>query len=188
MLLQQKGNHFMAEELQKDTITVSYQLTLADVLAERPTYDNSKAARVSNFYWYRFLPVLLAGLAVATSFGTAGVFGCLFVGGLLAVNHWDTKLVTQACFSSDNLSVRTLPRTATVAEEGLCLESDAGYTVYRWGFIRNVCRSGAYVRFTITPIELIHIPVSAFEDDAHRDAFLNYAREHIRSTDPAQHQ
>ena len=70
---------------------------------------------------------------------------------------------------------------ATLTEEGAGFESAAGHILYRWQFIRDVSHVGRYVRFTITPIERRHIPVTAFRDDAHLNEFLSSARSYARN-------
>jgi hypothetical protein len=93
----------------------------------------------------------------------------------LGINQWQSKLWYRAYYSSDHVSVPTLPMVATLTADGARFESDAGHIFYRWQYIRDAARVGGYVRFTITPIECQHIPVRAFRDDAHLKEFLTSA-------------
>jgi hypothetical protein len=162
-------------------VTVNYQLTAADLMAFSRDYGRFRPAWLSRLYWSGILPVLFVALALATSIGIAAVFSVLFALASLGVNQWESSILYRTAFSPDHVSVQTLPMVATLSDEGARFENDAGHIFYRWQFIREVSRVGRYVRFTITPIELQHIPVAAFRDDAHLKEFLSLATSYVNS-------
>jgi len=160
-------------------MTVSYQLTAADLMAFSRAHRRLSPTWISRLYWFGILPVLFVALALASSVGIASIFTVAFALTGLWVNQWQSKLWYRAYYSPDHVSVPTLPMVATLTAEGARFESEAGHILYRWQYIRDVARVSGYVRFTITPIECQHIPMRAFRDDAHLKEFLTSAQSYV---------
>jgi len=64
------------------------------------------------------LPVLFVALVLVSTVGVASIFTVAFALTGLGINQWQSKLWYRAYYSSDHVSVPTLPMAATLTAEG----------------------------------------------------------------------
>jgi hypothetical protein len=162
-------------------VTVDYQLTSDDLIAISRAIRRFQSPHIARVYWFIVLPILMVALSVCTEFGLAVIFTLLFAAARWLIGLWSDRQFRQAVFAPDHVAVQTLPTRATLSEEGIEFASDAGHTFYRWQFIRDVSRIGAFLCFTITPIQRGYIPIRAFSDDKQLNAFLSTARSYAKN-------
>jgi hypothetical protein len=163
-------------------MTVEYQLLPADLVAFSKENSRFIPQQPSRVYYYCILPGLFAALAVfAHSLGLAAVFAFLYLSTGWLVRHWVERLYDRNTYTTENLRVQTLPRRVTLAEDGIRFSCEAGEVFYRWSFIREVVRGARYVRFVITPLEVMHVPIRAFGSDEHLRHFLSSAQSYVKT-------
>jgi hypothetical protein len=107
------------------------------------------------------------------------VFSILYVSSGWLVQRWVSRRYQRAVFSDDNLSIQTLPHRVALSADGVTFSCDAGIWVYRWPFIRQVVRGSRYVCFVLTPLDRMHIPLRAFQDDKHVQQFISTAEAYV---------
>lgn len=164
-------------------MTIDYQLERADFLAFAKERRQFSADSLSRLYYFVILPVLGAGLAIATqSFTTAAVFMALFVSSGWFVQNRIRRAHTRNTYSDENLSFYTRTKwTATLTDEGLRISSEGVDALYRWAFIQKVFKSSRYVCFQIAPIQTMHIPIRSFRDDKHLQGFIDTAQSCVKN-------
>jgi hypothetical protein len=156
-------------------MTISYQLTIDDLIRFGRDHYKFVPKWHSTMYWYVLLPMVMAFLAIATSLVPAVLLVLLFAIGSMALGHVQAAKTRKAIYSAENTRISTLPMRATLSPLGLQLENDACEVLYRWTFISSVEKTARYVRFVITPTERQHIPITAFTNQTQVDEFVGLA-------------
>jgi hypothetical protein len=105
----------------------------------------------------------------------------LFMGSGWLIGRWSEQIYWRNAYSDENVLVQTMLRRVTLTEEGPKFFCDASEQLYRWAFVKDVVRSKDYVRFVITPLETMHVPVRAFKDDQQAEEFVSAAKAHLES-------
>jgi len=163
-------------------MTVDYQLESGDFIAiseerqRRFTPDS-----LSRLYYFGVLPALGVGLAIATeSIVIAGVFTILFIASGWLIQGRIQRLHRRNVYSDENLSFISRRWSATLTDQGIRITSDAAEVLYRWPFIRRVFRGSRFVRFELTPLQRVHIPIRAFRDEQHIREFMSTAQSYVK--------
>jgi hypothetical protein len=90
------------------------------------------------------------------------------------------ELVHPQCLFRREFIFNTRRWSATLADDGLQISSDAAKVFYYWPFIKRVFREKRYVIVEITPIRQVHIPIRAFSDEEHILKFLEIAQSYVK--------
>jgi hypothetical protein len=162
-------------------MTVDYQLEQADFLAFSEEGRRSETDALSRLYYFGILPALGVALAVVVqSFTVAATFTVLFIASGWFVQVRIRRAYNRRFYSAENLSFNTRRWTATLSDDGFRISSDAAEVLYRWSFVKRVFRGSRYVRFELTPIQRVHIPIRAFRDEEHIQKFIGTAQSYIK--------
>jgi hypothetical protein len=162
-------------------MTVEYQLLPADLVAFSEEQRRFIPEHPSRIFTYGVLPVLFVGLAVYTdSLLLAAVFAVVYLSTSWLIRHWIERLYHRNAYSEDNLAIQTLPRRVTLSDDGVRFSCEASEFFYRWRFVREIVGGARYVYFIITPLEMMHVPIRAFQDDDHIQKFLQTAQSYVK--------
>jgi hypothetical protein len=158
-------------------MTVHYQLCREDLIAFSSELNRFVPRRISHVYHYFILPLLVVTLSiVGESLLMALIFGALFICSGWLVTHLAQQEYLKDAWSEENIAVQVLPRQVTLSEKGFRVSCEASEVFYLWRFVREVHRSGSYVRFLMTPLETVHVPVRDFRSDEELADFLKLAQ------------
>jgi hypothetical protein len=161
--------------------SIDYQLEPSDFLAISKEHRRFSPDSLSRLYYFGVVPVLGAGLALATQMVlVALLFTVIFVATGFLINEWFRRSHLRNIYSAENLSLSCRQHRATLNEDGLRISSDAMDALYRWPFVRHVFQGSRYVVFEFTALQRVHIPIRAFRDKAHIQDFIGTAQSHIK--------
>ena len=90
-------------------------------------------------------------------------------------------LNTKAFQSQVYEEVNKEKRTIRIQEDGLCSEIALCQTLYNYRYIHHIENHYGYLMIRIGSGQYLSIPHSAFQDDAHREAFEAALREKIKA-------
>ena len=162
-------------------MTVNYQLEPADLIAISEERRRFAPDSLSRLYYFGVLPALGVGLAVVTeSLGAGVLFTLLYILCGWVFQCWIQRNYRRALCSNENLSFSARPWRATLTEEGVTFASDAAVALYRWPFIREVFRGSRFIHFVVTPLQHVHIPIRAFDNDEHIQKFVCTAQSYVK--------
>lgn len=163
-------------------MTVEYQLEPGDFLVIAGERRRFAPDSLSRLYYFGILPALGVGLALATqSLATAAIFTLLFIASGWFVQGRIQRAYRRTVYSEQNLSFSMRRWSATLADEGIRISSDAAEVLYRWSFIRQVFRGSRFVHIELTPLQKVHIPIRAFRDEEQIQKFISEAQSHVKS-------
>ena len=162
-------------------MTVEFQIERQDFLDLLKGQRRFRSDSLSRLYYYGILPVLGVGLAIMVqSFAIAAVFTALFVGSGWFIQARIQSSYDRNVYSEENLFFSIRRWSATLADDGLRVSSDAADVLYRWPLIKRVFREKRCVIFEITPIKQFFIPIRAFKNEEHILAFMDKAQSYIK--------
>jgi hypothetical protein len=163
-------------------MNVDYELEPADFIAIAQEQRRFAPDSLWSIYYFALLPALGVGLAIATqSIAIAAVFTILFIASGWLIQARIQRIYRRNVYSDQNLAFGTRRWTASLTDEGIRIASDAAEVLYRWPFIRQVFRGSRYVRFELTPLQRVHIPIRAFRDEEHIQQFIKTAESYVKN-------
>ena len=102
---------------------------------------------------------------------------CCFFYAVLLRPYLNTKAFQSQVYEEANKEKRTI----RIKEDGLCSEIALCQTLYNYRYIHHIENHYGYLTIRIGSGQYLSIPHSAFQDDAHREAFEAALREKIKA-------
>ncbi|GAA7511007.1 hypothetical protein JP0009_20950 [Helicobacter pylori] len=101
---------------------------------------------------------------------------CCFFYAIFLRPYLNTKAFQSQVFEGANKST-----TVQIQENGLCTKIDSGQVLHNYRYIHHIENHYGYLTIRIGGGQFLSIPYSAFQDDAHREAFEAALREKIKA-------
>ena len=162
-------------------MTVDYEVERQDFFAFAKERQRFAPNSLSRLYYFAVLPALGVGLAIAAqSFVVAAVFTVLFMASGWFISARIQQSYIRTLYSDENLLFYTRRWTATLADDGFHISSEAMEVHYRWPSIKRVFREKNYIHFELTPIQHLHIPIRAFRDEDQMQKFIEKAQSYLK--------
>lgn len=101
---------------------------------------------------------------------------CCFFYAIFLRPYLNTKAFQSQVFEDANKST-----TVQIQENGLCTKIDSCQVLHNYRYIHHIENHYGYLTIRIGGGQFLSIPYSAFQDDAHREAFEAALREKIKA-------
>ena len=101
---------------------------------------------------------------------------CCFFYAIFLRPYLNTKAFQSQVFEGANKST-----TVQIQENGLCTKIDSCQVLHNYRYIHHIENHYGYLTIRIGGGQFLSIPYSAFQDDAHREAFEAALREKIKA-------
>ncbi len=158
-------------------MTIDYQLNQDDLRAFSRETRHFASTRASRLYWFLLFPAFIALLAIFTgSFGIAALLGTGQFIVVKAINRWSRRLALEAYYSPANIRLQTLPQKLTLTPECITVRNEAAELAYHWPYITRLTKGPQYITLFLTPIQKLHIPLRAFQNNEQIAKFVSELR------------